>query len=319
MCVKKTEDCSVLISIIIPTRNRPAELVRCLAGVCALEFDHSLFEVIVVDDGSELPLEDLTNRFKERLPLKWHRQWRRGPAAARNAGARLACARFLAFLDDDCVPAADWLTAMARRLTQHPDRMVGGRVINALPRNACAEASQQQLHWIYKYYDEHLTSTRFFASCNLTVPATQFDQIGGFDTTYPLAAAEDRDFCDRWRLAGMDMVYAPEMIVHHHHGMSFGQFWKQHMNYGRGAFQFHRNHYRRTHHLFRLQALTFYVGMLLSPFEGNVQPHPYRVAGLLVMSQAAHLSGYLTEILCQVAAQRWSQKLARMRTSSKIQ
>lgn len=61
----------------------------------------------------------------------------------------------------------------------------------------------------------------FFASNNLAVPAIDFEKVVGFDTSFPLAAGEDRELCHRWLTARRGMFYAPELIVYHTHWMNF--------------------------------------------------------------------------------------------------
>jgi glycosyltransferase involved in cell wall biosynthesis len=102
-------------SIIVPTFNRPAELADCLQALALLEYPQHRFEIIVVDDGGALPAAPIISRFQPDLEIISLRQDRGGPAAARNAGARIGRGRYLAFTDDDCLPAPGWLSALARR------------------------------------------------------------------------------------------------------------------------------------------------------------------------------------------------------------
>ncbi len=122
----------VRFSIIIPTRGRVEQLQDCLEALCALDYPTNLFEVIVVDDGGELSQNELRERFGGRLALRCTRQPPRGPAEARNVGARLADFDTLAFTDDDCRPAPDWLNVLAAQLGERPNGAVAGRVTNAI-------------------------------------------------------------------------------------------------------------------------------------------------------------------------------------------
>src|SRR4051794_19726519 len=102
-------------SVIIPTRDRPEQLVACLRSLGALAYPRDRFEVIVVDDGSTTALEPIVGRSRGELHLALLKQSNAGPAAARNTGAAHAKGEFLAFIDDDCSPASDWLQALAAR------------------------------------------------------------------------------------------------------------------------------------------------------------------------------------------------------------
>jgi glycosyltransferase involved in cell wall biosynthesis len=161
-------------SIIIPTRDRPSQLAACLESLTKLDYPRDRFEVIVVDDGSHASVEQVTAGFRDRLKLTSLAQPPAGPAAARNTGAARARGQFLAFTDDDCAPAADWLQKLAARFSATPDHLVGGRVINALADNPYAAASHVILDVIYDYYDPRQGRAHFFPTSNLAIAAGRF-------------------------------------------------------------------------------------------------------------------------------------------------
>ncbi|HVF49495.1 MAG TPA: glycosyltransferase, partial [Pyrinomonadaceae bacterium] len=142
-------------SVIIPTYERPAQLAVCLRALARLDYPRTRFEVVVVDDGSAagLPETQLRAEFGERLDLRLLAQRNGGPASARNFGAREARGRFLAFTDDDCAPDEGWLRALAARFAETPDRLLGGRTVNALGANLCAETSQLILDVVYAHFN----------------------------------------------------------------------------------------------------------------------------------------------------------------------
>ncbi len=282
-------------SIIIPTCNRPALLANCLEAISRLGFPRSRFEVIVIDDGCCESVDSVCARFDGLFSLNLVRQQRQGPAAARNQGGWLAKGRFLAFLDDDCEPGPEWLTVLYHYLAEQPDQLVGGEMLNGLVDNLYSSASQQLLAWLYHYFNHHSAQPRFFATCNLALPTQGFVELGGFDTSFPLAAAEDRDFCDRWRIAGLKMAYAAQAHVYHYHHLTLASYWRQHFNYGRGACRFHARHHERTRSRVPFEPLYFYWGILRSPFHAPEIQRPWPVAMLLALSQIANLSGYLCE------------------------
>jgi GT2 family glycosyltransferase len=225
-------------SIIIPTYGRPDRLQECLQAIARSSYARDRFEVIVVDDGSPQPQDEVAAKFETQLDLKLLRQENAGPATARNTGAAQAQGEFLTFTDDDCAPAPDYLQKLAECFAQTPASLVVGKTINTLTDNPYSSASQMLIDYIYAYFNAQ--QPRFFASNNFAVTKALFHRIGGFDTTYPLAAAEDRDFCERWRFHGYPMIYAPEAYIYHAHTLTGRKFWRQHFNYGRGAFHFHQ-------------------------------------------------------------------------------
>ncbi|MBI3801508.1 MAG: glycosyltransferase family 2 protein [Deltaproteobacteria bacterium] len=132
-----------VVSVVIPTYNRPSQLARCLDGLAELAYPQNYFEVIVVDDGGSLDLTPATARHRNQLNLTLLRQPRGGPGAARNTGAAVAQGDLIAFLDDDCRPAQDWLLRLTtcfsleteQRSARLPNRLIGGPIFNALPHN----------------------------------------------------------------------------------------------------------------------------------------------------------------------------------------
>ncbi|SER82496.1 glycosyltransferase family 2 protein [Natrinema salaciae] len=95
-------DRTPLVSVIVPTYNRPERLVRSLESVADQTYER--LEVIVVDDGSETPATDVVAPVRDELPYEVtviRHDENRGANAARNTGIREASGEFLAFLDDD--------------------------------------------------------------------------------------------------------------------------------------------------------------------------------------------------------------------------
>lgn len=130
------------ISIVIPTHNRHEQLKHCLQALVCLDCAGIQFEVVVVDDGSPMPVCDVVNAFVDTLDVTLVSQNQMGPAAARNAGANRAQGEFLAFIDDDCIPSRGWLVALATQFTMHPDALLGGQLTHDTSINIYAVTSQ---------------------------------------------------------------------------------------------------------------------------------------------------------------------------------
>ncbi len=279
-------------SIVIPTYNRPEQLAVCLQACARLDYPRDRYEVIVVDDGGAEPLDGIVARFHGVLTLKLLQQENRGPAAARNRGASEASGEVLAFTDDDCAPASDWLKALGRHCVASPDCVVGGRTVNALTGNVYSTASQLLISYLLSFYNATPHQARFFPSSNLAFPAKPFRAAGGFDVTYPRAAAEDRELCDRWLHLGQRMIYAAEAVVYHAHALTFRTFLRQHFHYGQGAFCFHRVRARRLQDRVKVEPLTFYVNMLRYPFGSAQGVQAPLLLLLLVVTQVANAAGF---------------------------
>jgi len=241
--------------------------------------------------------------YRERFRLRFISREKAGPAAARNIGAGEASGRYLAFLDDDCRPGADWLAALERGLSGADGRAVGGRTVNGLKENIYSSASQMLAAYQYDFYNSDPRRARFLASNNLALAREDFDRIGGFNPRFSLAGGEDREFCDRLLTAGLDLVYLPEAVVFHYHRLSLSGFWRQNYNYGRGARLLRRS-------LAGppgagpagFEPLRFYWDLIRYPLTGGKGRRPAAAGLLMILSQLAVAQGFFSELVLPEAS-----------------
>jgi GT2 family glycosyltransferase len=272
------------IAIIVPSHNRHAAIGDCVEACLRQQYDGD-FEVIVVDDGSEPPLAPWSD-----ARVRLIRQPQAGPAAARNRGLRATSAERIAFTDDDCRPRPDWL---ARLSECAPEALAGGHTVNALRENPFSSAAQFLVDFLYRYFDRR-PRQRFLTSNNIAAARDRLLAIGGFDETFPLPAAEDRDLCDRWVESGGRLEYAPDAVVDHYHRLGLASFFRQQYRYGRGARALSRRRAARGL-TFRPEPRTFYFELLGAPFRSTPAADALRLFGLLLLSQAANVAGFLAE------------------------
>lgn len=90
-----------LVSVIIPTYNRKASLLRTLESLERQSYPVDRFEVIVVDDGGNDRSEEVVAQRSFTFSLHYVRQENQGAAAARNRGALQSNGKYLIFVDDD--------------------------------------------------------------------------------------------------------------------------------------------------------------------------------------------------------------------------
>lgn len=284
-------------TVIVPTYNRPDPLRHCLLALAAQDYPRDRFEVLVVDDGSELSPRAVVDELRSRLPVELLSETHGGPARARNQAARRARGRFLAFTDDDCRPEPSWLARMAAALERAPDRLVGGRIVNALPDNPFSSASQMIADIVYAHYNEDPENARFFSSNNFAIAADVFRSLGGFDEGFTVLACEDRELCDRWRAKGGRMLYERDAVVAHAHPLGLLSFVRQHFTYGRGAVHFHRIRAQRASGTMRNE-MSFHLNVgnwLVQPFRSRTAAAATRMAALMLLWQGANLSGFVYE------------------------
>lgn len=277
-------------SVVVPTFNRPQPLSLLLEALAGQHYPREDFEVIVVDDGGREPLDELSLRFRDRLMLEIIRQPHGGCGPARQAGIDRSRGHYLAFTDDDCQPAPDWLSRLAEALEAHPGCGVGGLTQNGLKRNVFAETTQ----FIVNLLVEHgRRSPGFISYCpttNAAFPSEAFRLAGGLRRTWAISGGEDRDLCARWIAAGFSIWYEPSAVVLHAHDLTARAFLKQHFHYGRGAWAYHHSELRQPYERF-----SYYYGLLVQAFRHYAPGRAIGISAAAVAAQAAAAAGFLFE------------------------
>ncbi len=223
------------VSVIIPYYQTPADILeRTLAGLECQTYPRSLFEVIIVDDGSDPPLSTPPNT---PLDVKVVRQERRGRGAARarNTGADAAAHDILLFLDSDIITDADWVASHARWHHAVSDALTIGRPFYVSVNDIDAETirrcngdlrelfSDLPAHnWILSHLvrTDYLTSKsddmfRVTISGDLGVSRDFYWSVGGFDESFTRWGWEDIEFGYRAYTRGGLMIPSSDAITCH--------------------------------------------------------------------------------------------------------
>lgn len=281
-------------SIIIPTYQRPIELVRCLRAIAKLNYPSDNFEVIIVNDGGEIDEKGISEISKDLVYTLLH-QKQSGPASARNCGAKIAKYDFLAFTDDDCEPDSEWLNDFAEQIKVSSEDLIGGTVINGLDSNIYSTSSQLLVSYLYNYGEQSNPDFAFFTTNNIAVSRTKFLSMGGFEKTFDLPAAEDRDFSTRWQEDNNKMVFLKTANIFHYHNLNLKGFWIQHFNYGRGAYHYHELRQKRSNRKTKIEPPKFYMQMFAYPFIKKPIFSAAQISFLFFVAQCANISGYFRE------------------------
>jgi len=187
-------------SIVIPTRNRPQALARCLRALSEQRTNRS-FEVIVVDDGSSPPT------MAAELELVPHARLIGsggvGPAAARNLGVHAAQGSFILFTDDDTGPSPHWVESACAFLETCPNHVgVEGPTLSP------------QFDALYERSVENHGPGAYW-TCNVAYRRDALLRLGGFAEVFPSAHAEDLDLGFRALRLG-PIGFLDEMRVTHY-------------------------------------------------------------------------------------------------------
>jgi glycosyltransferase involved in cell wall biosynthesis len=193
------------LSVVIPTFNRKAELQRLLESLWEQSICRSKFEVIVASDGSSDGTNEMVREMQAReWNLKLLELSNRGPAAARNAGARAVSTQLIAFTDDDCVAERDWLQNILRAFND--EAVVAVQGITTTYRSARGPLT----HEVEVLRDWTTT----VPTCNAAFRRNVFEATGGFDEKFPSAHNEDTDLA--WRVAELGRIkFDPSVEIIH--------------------------------------------------------------------------------------------------------
>jgi glycosyltransferase involved in cell wall biosynthesis len=279
--------------VVIATRDRPQRLASCLESLAAQDYPRERFEVIVVDDGGDSQLDQMTRRYRQRLELSILRRRFAGRSAARNQGVAQACGQLVAFTDDDSEPDPGWLRALATRHAAVPGHALGGSTVSMSATNPYARISGLILDLAYRHQSGRLPrGARFFAANNLALPADRFRMLGGFNPQ--LRVSEDRELCDRWVEHGFGMTFVPEAVIRHATPTTLGDFCRKQFGYGRGAFAYQGARWRRGLGLSGFDS-SFYRGPVRESMREVVAQRDPRGLALLIAWQALTAAGFAWE------------------------
>lgn len=210
------------VSIVIPTLNRKNDLRDCLNSLRNLDYPKSLYEIIVVDNGSSDGTKELVGcEFRE---VKLIMEQRRGTSFARNAGVRYSIGSIIAFIDDDCLADRSWLRNMVRNFFSEDIIGVGGPVHARL---RSSEVHRKLIVWPDATFDrgEHRQYVTHLSAANASFKRKAF-QYASFDPELgpPQRYLEDFDFCKTLRDLGFKIVYDPKIIVYHNINLARATF-----------------------------------------------------------------------------------------------
>ncbi|WP_041258099.1 glycosyltransferase [Fibrella aestuarina] len=188
------------LSIVIPTYKRPGLLRACLAALAEQTVSLMTFEVIVVDDGNDPPTALAARQMAQQtgLTVRYLAQpERRGPAAARNRGWRVALAPLVAFTDDDCLPERTWLATALAQFEQGAQVLTGQLVMPTTAHRATRPETPTSI------------------TANLFCRRNVLEFVGGFDEAFDSVWREDRELQFKIIRAGIGISPCPEAVVIH--------------------------------------------------------------------------------------------------------
>lgn len=269
------------MSVVVPTRDRSPSLARSLAAL-QRQVGSLPLEIVVVDDGSKDA--EAVKAVVDACPhARLLRTTPAGPAAARNAGVRAANGEIVCFTDDDCEPEPEWAERLRGALAEGADA-VGGSTVSGRRGDSFSDATNVITNHLQRPHEREQRIV-FTPSNNLASRRELLLELP-FDESYPSASGEDRDWCARLLTAGGRIVLVPEAVVRHVPSTGLGNYWRQHVRYGRGAYRLARRRDPGP----RLEPPSFYLRLVRRGFSRGI-----RCGLLIVLAQLATAVGFLRE------------------------
>ena len=246
-------------SIIVPVYNRPDEVDELLASL--LHQEEKDFEVIVVEDGSQVPCGDVCQRYAGQMELRYYEKPNSGPGQSRNYGAERAKGEYLLILDSDVVVPPGYLKAISEDLERQPADAFGGP--------DCSHPSFTDIQKAISYSMTSFFTTggirggkkkldKFYPrSFNMGIRRDVYLRLGGFSR---MRFGEDIDFSIRIFQAGCHCRLFPGAWVWHKRRTDFRKFWRQVFNSGIARINLYKK-YPDSLKLVHLLPMVFTVGV----------------------------------------------------------
>ena len=218
-------------SIIIPLYNRPNEIDELLDSLTRQTFKD--FDVIVVEDGSSVRSDEIIEKYRPQLDIKYYYKPNSGPGTTRNYGAERAEGDYFIFFDSDCIIPDDYMAIVANRLAENFTDCYGG-----------PDAAMPTFTPVQKAISYAMTSIistggirgasekagKFHPrSFNMGFSHKVFETTHGFST---MRFGEDIDMTLRILEGGFSTQLIKEAFVYHKRRTDFRKFFRQVFNSG---------------------------------------------------------------------------------------
>lgn len=220
------------LSFIIPVYNRPQEVEELLESFTRLNTT-SKFEIVIIEDGSDLSSEAVVNKYASHLNIAYYSKSNSGPGDSRNYGMSRAKGNYFIILDSDCILPSDYMIKVEAGLKAEYVDCFGG-----------PDAAQDTFSNLQKAINFAMTAFittggirggkrgvgKFQPrSFNMGLSKKAFEATGGFGKIHP---GEDPDLSIRlWRL-GFKTKLIPEAKVFHKRRISWHKFYTQVYKFG---------------------------------------------------------------------------------------
>jgi mycofactocin system glycosyltransferase len=218
------------VTVVVPVRDNTVGLCRLLRSLRGMR-------VIVVDDGSAVPVQDSDFEGMRCDVLVLRHERSRGPAAARNTGLAACTTDYVAFLDSDVVPRRGWLESLLGHFCDPAVALVAPRIVSLHePDNLVARYESVRSSLDLGMREAPVVPfgpVSYVPSAAIICRRSLLVEVGGFDET--LRSGEDVDLCWRFVEAGHRLRYEPIALVGHDHRTQLREWFGRKAFYGQSA------------------------------------------------------------------------------------
>ncbi len=231
-------------SVVICTRDRPADLARCLPGLAQLADQGH--EVLVIDN---CPSDDQARNLVARYPqVRYIYEPRPGLNVARNRGLQTAQGEIVAFTDDDAIVDPGWLDALRANFNDPTVALVTG-ITMPIELETPAQIWFEESNGFQRGFERRVFDVqsldpvgagRIGAGVNMAIRRAALQQIGLFDEALdggtPAMSGGDQEFFYRVIARSYRAVYEPAALVWHRHRREWADLRRCIEGYGVGLF-----------------------------------------------------------------------------------
>ncbi len=210
-----------LISVIVPTYDRPDMLRNALRSLSLQETDQGVpYEIVVIDNASKESTRAVVAEIagSSPVPVRYFREEAAGYPMALNRGVKEALGGWLAFFDDDQLAEPNWLKELLTPALATGGQVVGGSIWVRLPVEETPPLGPVCRSLLGEHaYDgtARVCEGRSIPSGgNMLVAREVFDAVGLFDISMAVGGC-DSDFLLRARAHGITVLISPTAVVHH--------------------------------------------------------------------------------------------------------
>lgn len=218
-----------MLSVLICTYNRAKYIANLLESIAANDLPKPKYEIVLVDNNCTDNTREVCQAFRAQhadVSFRYCEEHEQGLSAARNKAIREAKGDCLLYVDDDALVDPWYLRTVDDYMAQHPECAACGGPIIPLYET-------QEPEWMTPYTKALLTAWMDYGSKVRTYPAGRypgggnsayrrevFERVGLFNTALgrkgdSLAGSEEKDIFDKMREQGMQVMYLPQMVLHH--------------------------------------------------------------------------------------------------------